>query len=82
MGGAILQKYGVENLGKYNDYFFYYYGTNIFENTYAHQGGGAIALTYGISAKTMSGNIIFKNCRTRGTGGAILLLSWSLFLFG
>jgi hypothetical protein len=30
----------------------------------------------------MSGSIVFKNCRTGGTGGAILLLSWSLFQFG
>jgi hypothetical protein len=44
-------------------------------------GSGAMALTYGISSMAVSGSLIFNNCRTSGTGGAILLLSWALFEF-
>ncbi len=40
-----------------------------------------MALTYGIQSKVMTGTITFKNCRSSGTGGAILLLSWSIFWF-
>jgi predicted outer membrane repeat protein len=46
-GGVMLQNFNVDGIEKFNDYNFFFYGTNIFEDTYARGSGGAIAMTYG-----------------------------------
>jgi hypothetical protein len=34
-GGVFLQKYMIENLGKYNGYYFFFTGENLFDNNFA-----------------------------------------------
>jgi len=35
LGGAMFQKYSVDGLENFRDYHFFFYGTNLFEDTYA-----------------------------------------------
>jgi hypothetical protein len=61
-GGVILQKYSVDDLQKFRDFFITFYGNNLFEETYSERSGGAIALTYGSRMDIVNGTIIFRRC--------------------
>lgn len=78
-GGAMFQKYSVDELTTFRDYHFFFYNDNIFENTYAEGGGGAITMTYGSRMQVVNGTITFKNCRSSLIGGALYLLGESHF---
>ncbi len=73
-GGSMFQKYSVDDLDLYRNYYIFFYDDNLFENTYAEGGGGAITMTYGSRMKVVNGTIKFKGCRTRKLGGALYLI--------
>ena len=46
-GGAVYQKYGIDNIGDFNDYHLRFYNDNLFENTFSSGNGGSIGIILG-----------------------------------
>ena len=61
----------IENLGNYNNYYFWFYGNNLFDNNFAVLNGGCMSITYGSRMKVVNGTTTFNKCHTNGLGGAI-----------